>query len=138
MDRQEKREIRVVSDYIAAINARDLKAVERIVGPECKLIDSKGGWIEGHADCVEASRRFFALAIDYRLEPESVTARGGDVLVRGKMRASDPILAHDCLWRARSNGSQLTEWQSFARGTALPVAQLLMPETARFGYATSE
>lgn len=121
---------RVVRAYIAALNARDIAAVERLVGRECILIDSRGASVRGHTDCVEASRRFFALDLDYELQAATISASPPDVLVSGKMLSNDPALARDCLWRARTKGNHLVEWQSFAKGSGLGVAHLLMPEVA--------
>ena len=124
--------IRVVRAYIDAFNARDLAGVERLLAPECKFIASKGGYVEGREAAVEATRRFFAMPIEFALEASELVRHGDDVLVRGEMRSSDPHLANDSLWRARSDGRHLLEWQSFARGNALPFARLVMPEVARY------
>lgn len=125
------RQIRIVRDYIDALNARDQDAVGRIYAPDCKLIDSKGGWIGGYDNCVEASRRFFEMPFDYHLEIDSISARLPDILVRGQMRSTEPRLANDTLWRAQTDGKRLTEWASFARGKAYPTARVLMPEAAQ-------
>lgn len=126
------KQIRIVRDYVAALNARDLVAMMRLYGPDCKLIDSKGGWVSGYDNCVEASRRFFAMPFDYNLQLAGITVRGGVVLAHGAMRSTDPTLANDTLWRARTDGTRLTEWASFARGKAFPVAKVLMPEVAQY------
>jgi hypothetical protein len=133
-----RQKVRVVRDYIAAINARDIAAVERIFGAECRLIDSRGGWISGYGECVEATRRMLALPIEFRLEADDIVSRPPDVLVRGRMHSSDPRLALDCLWRARTDGRHLLEWQSFATGDSLPLARMLMPEVARSGGLGSD
>lgn len=117
-------------DYIAALNARDLGAIERLIGPACVFIDSHSGAVRGHDQCVEASRRFFALDIEYKLDAATLVANPPDVLISGRMRSSDIRLARDCLWRARCEGGKLVEWQSFADGPGLNVARLLMPEVA--------
>ena len=127
----DRRQIRVVRGYIAALNSRDLAALEKIYAPDCKLIDSRGGWISGHDNCVEASRRFFEMPFEYHLEIDGISARLPDILVRGQMRSTEPDLANDTLWRAQTDGKRLTEWASFARGKAFPAAQVLMPEAAR-------
>ena len=118
-------------DYVAALNARDLRSVARLYAPDCKLIDSKGGSISGYDNCVEASRRFFEMPFDFHLEVEGMSARLPYILVRGRMKSSESVLANDTLWRARTDGKRLTEWASFARGKAFPVAQILMPEIAQ-------
>lgn len=84
--------------------------------------------MRGHDQCVEASRQFFALEIDYELEAATIVAHSPDVLITGRMRSNETRLARDCLWRARSEGKHLIEWQSFADGQGLGVARLLMPE----------
>lgn len=127
------RQIRIVRDYIVALNARDLSAMTRIYAADCRLIDSRGGWVRGYDLCLEASRRFFELPLDYELEVAGMTARLPEILVRGTMRSNDPVLANDSLWRARTDGTRLTEWASFARGKAFPVAKVLMPEAAQYG-----
>ena len=125
-------QIRIVRDFIAALNARDLAAVARLYAPECKLVDSHGGWVSGYDNCVEASRRFFKMPFEYELEIDSIIARAPDVLVRGTMRSNNATLANDTLWQARTDGKQLVEWASFARGKAYPVARVLMPEIAQY------
>lgn len=122
-------------DYIAALNARDLgaiEAIERLIGPACVFIDSRGGAVRGHDHCVEASRRFFALDIEYELDAATLVAHPPHVLITGRMRSNDTRLARDCLWRARCEDGQIVEWQSFADGPGLNVAPLLMPEVASY------
>lgn len=121
---------RLVRDYIAALNTRDLQAVKKLVGPNCTYIDSCGGSVQGYDNCIEASRRFFALDLEYELQATSILAHPPDILVSGKMVSGDAGLARDCLWRARTEGKNLVEWQSFADGPGLGIARLLMPEVA--------
>ena len=130
MWRSKKQDVRVVRDYIAALNARDLDAVSRLVGADCTFIDSRGGSVRGHDHCIEASRRFFALDIDYELRVETIVAHPPDVLITGQMRSNETGLARDRLWRARAEGANLVEWQSFSEGRGLGVARLLMPRIA--------
>jgi ketosteroid isomerase-like protein len=134
MSSSERRMLRIVRDYIAALNARDFAAVERLVGADCRFIDSRGGWIRGRDDCLEASRRFFALPFEFHLHAEDVVVRADHVLIRGEMRSSHPGLARDSLWRARTEGEHLVEWQSFASGESLALAHLLMPEVAQHAW----
>lgn len=126
------RDVRVVRDYVAALNSRDIVAIRRLIGPSCVFIDSRNGAVRGHDQCVEASRRFFALDLDYDLDVATVVAHPPDVLITGTMRSTDNRLARDCLWRARCENGKLVEWQSFADGPGLNVARLLMPEVATY------
>ncbi len=124
------REKNVVREYIRALNTRDLTATRRIYGEECRLIDSQGGSISGHDNCVEATRRFFALPITFSLEAHSLSERHGEILVSGKVDSSEASLGNDRLWRVRLEGKRIVEWQSYADGPAFPGATRLMPESA--------
>lgn len=129
--RSHRKQVEVVRRYIAALNARDIGVIEALVGSECKFIDSLGGWIAGRDDCIEAARRFFEFAPDFSLAVETIAVHGGDVLVSGRTSAEEPMLRCDRLWRARTDGTYLLEWQSYGEGSRLPLARALMGERAR-------
>jgi limonene-1,2-epoxide hydrolase len=121
---------RVVRRYVTALNARDIDAIEELLAPDCRFIDSIGCWVEGREDCLEASRRFLAMEPEFRIAIENILMHGGEVLINGTTSAQEPMLCRDTLWRARSDGKQLIEWQSYGEGSTLPLAKVLMGERA--------
>lgn len=115
--------------YIAALNARDPETIGDLLAADCRLVDSSGGWVEGRDNALAATRAFFDFETDFRLEHEDIVLRGDEVLVRGNVRANNPQLAKDSLWRARVRDGKLAYWQSFG-AESLPLARLLLPDQA--------
>lgn len=115
--------------YIAALNARNSEAIADLLTDDCRLVDSSGGWVEGHENAMAATRAFFEFETDFRIFDHDIVLRGDEVLVRGTVRANNPHLAKDTLWRGRVRNGKLAYWQSYG-AEALPLARILLPERA--------
>lgn len=120
----------MIESWVAGFNSRDISAIKPLIAERCRLIDSRGDSIEGREDCLEALQRLFDLDPSYRINLSSIETTADDTLMRGSVSASDPRLTATTLWRARSNRKQLLEWQSFAPGTPISLAHILMGEKA--------
>lgn len=129
---QSKKSIPVTRRYIAALNARDPEAIESLLAENCRVVDSRGGWVEGRDAVMQATRRFFEIEHRFKVEESSMVMRAGDVLIRGRTRASDPRLAQDTLWLARVRDGRVTYWQSFGAGNPPALARILAPDDAHY------
>lgn len=114
--------------YIAALNARDTEAIDALLAYNCRLVDSSGGSIEGRESAMAATRAFFDFETDFHLTDHDIVLRGDEVLVRGAVRANNPQLATDSLWRAKVAGGKIAHWQSYG-AEALPLVRILSKET---------
>ncbi len=120
--------VRTVERFLAAIEANDLIALGGLIGPRMRLIDSAGDVIEGRRHALESLRRFARLAPDFRIEVADMSARGDEVLIRGKSVCADPRLTGETLWRAVADGRHIHEWQGFSADGTPQLARILMPE----------
>ena len=129
---QSRKPIPVTRRYIAALNARDPDAMEELLAENCRVVDSRGGWVEGRDAVMNATRRFFEMEPRFTVQESSMVMRAGDVLIRGRAKASDPRLAQDTLWIARVRDGRVVYWQSFGAGEPPALARILAPEDAHY------
>ncbi|RJY08147.1 nuclear transport factor 2 family protein [Aurantiacibacter aquimixticola] len=127
--RNRKKSIAIVRRYIDALNRHDAGAMIHMHHPEFSFIDARGDAIEGKARCAKAVHALMDMDEDFGLEIKDATVRGGQVLLRGRTRASDPRLEHDMLWAVRVENGLLKDWQSFGDRDANPMAHLLLHRT---------
>jgi ketosteroid isomerase-like protein len=125
--------MRIARQFVDAVNAHDLEAIGAIVDEGCKIIDARGGWMEGRETCVKGLERFFALDPDYRIHVESIGRTGDNALIAGHVTARDPQFATTRLWRALADGRHLREWQSYSDELGPSVSHLLAGEQAHRG-----
>lgn len=121
----------VARNYIDAMNARDADGVDALLADDCRFIDSRGYWLEGRANVMEATRNFFALEANFRWHDVTMVMHNGDVLMRGRATANDARLARDTLWQARVVDGKIVHWQSFGAGDPVSLIRILLPEEAQ-------
>ncbi len=108
-----KTPVRTVERFIDAMNARDFKRVEGLLANDVRLIDTANHQLRGREPVMALLLQIAEMAPDYRLERESVVARGEDILVSGKAISSNAEAASASQWRARAENGKLLEWQSY-------------------------
>lgn len=118
----------IVRRYVACLNARDLPGVAALLHRECRFIDSHGEWIEGSANVIAATKRFFAIEPAFRLEVDALVEHEGDILLRGRALATHEEFSRDALWRARVEDSLVICWQSFGPQGSPRLARILRGE----------
>ena len=109
-----KSSVETVRDYVAAINARDLPAIETLLSDDATLTDSGGAQVSGRKACVEIITRAFAILPEYQILIESMHGRGNEVLIRGRVEGSDPHLANPTHFRSVVVHHQVSSWESFS------------------------
>lgn len=114
----------MVKRYIAALNARDIETIDTLLADDCRFVDSSGGSIDGRESALDATHAFFDFETGFHLTQHDIVPRGDEVLIRGVVRANNPQLATDSLWRARVIKGKLVHWQSYG-ADALPLARIL-------------
>ena len=125
---ERRRDYRVVRQYIAALNARDIDAIDRLLADDVRFTDSCGDSLEGHDRVMVATGRFMDLERHFHIHVDALSWRDGEVLVQGQSSADAPELATDTLWRASVRGGKLRRWQSYGGPNAPHLARLLSPQ----------
>ena len=125
---QKRKDYRVVRQYIAALNARDIAVIDRLLADDVRFTDSRGGSLEGHGHVMVATDRFMELERHFHIRIDALSWRDGEVLVQGQSSADAPELATDTLWRASVRGGKLRRWQSYGGPNAPHLARLLNPQ----------
>lgn len=124
----------IVKRYVALLNARDRDGIAALLHANCRFVDSRGEWIDGHDNIVLATDRFFALEPRFVLTADSVVQHQGEVLLRGSTSAERPELRTDMLWRARVDHGKLVFWQSYGPSSSLHLARILGGELAQCAH----
>lgn len=125
--------LKVPRRFVDCINARDLDELHKLVGESCRFIDTRGAWVEGRDSCIEMLEKFFSIEPDYRMHVTSMGRAGGNVLINGHATARDPQFTNTRLWRARSDGRQLQEWQGYSAVLGPSHCRLLVGDKAQMG-----
>ena len=105
---------RAVLAFNAAINARDVVALDRLMTDDHALIDSDGHAIAGRAEVLGAWRGFFDAYSDYRNIWSHVQPIGGAVIATGRSVCStEPLLDGPAIWAARTCRGRVSEWRIY-------------------------
>lgn len=105
--------------FNAAINARDLTALDRLMTDDHALIDTAGGTIEGREHvlgCVpRVLRRVCGLAQHLVGGPADRWRGNRD---RWSVCPDEPLLDGPAIWAAEARGGRVSEWRIYADTTA--------------------
>jgi len=103
-----------VLTFNAAINTRDVAALDRLMTDDHALIDSAGSTIAGREEVLGAWRGFFDAFPDYRNIWSEVQAIGGVVVATGRSVCStEALLNGPAIWAARTRGELVSEWRIY-------------------------
>jgi ketosteroid isomerase-like protein len=105
--------VAVVRAFNAAINARDLDALARLMAADHRFVDTAGSTVAGRAACVDAWRGFFTAYPSYRNRFELVATSGtGSVTATGRsLCVEEPALDGPAEWRAVVVDGLVATWQ---------------------------
>jgi ketosteroid isomerase-like protein len=105
---------RAVLAFNAAINARDVGALDRLMTDDHALIDSAGHAIAGREEVLGAWRGFFDAYSDYRNVWSDIQPIGGVVIATGRSVCStEPLLDGAAIWAAKTRGDRVSEWRIY-------------------------
>lgn len=107
-------EIDTLKAWIAAANARDYPAMAAVMADDFTIIDSSGDELSGRDACAALLANLFERAPDHRIEVDSFTRRGDEVLMTGLTSATNPQHATSTHFVARANHEHVLRWQSFS------------------------
>ena len=112
LEREDPR--RAVLAFNAAINARDVAALDRLMTEDHALIDSAGRAIAGREEVLGAWRGFFDAYSDYRNIWSHVEPVGGVVIATGRsVCTTEPLLDGPAIWAAKTRGERVSEWRIY-------------------------
>lgn len=101
-------------DFNECINARDLKALGRLMAANHAFIDTAGNALIGKAACIEAWNGFFDSYPEYRNIFEAVLSRRDRATIVGhSVCPGFPALEGPALWTAVASQQELTEWRIY-------------------------
>jgi ketosteroid isomerase-like protein len=106
--------IRAVLAFNAAINERDVVALDRLMTDDHVLVDSAGRTIAGREEVLSAWRGFFDAYSDYRNVWSDVQLIGGVVIATGhSVCSTEPRLDGPAIWAAKTRGGHVSEWRIY-------------------------
>lgn len=109
--------------FVRAINKQDLKAMEELMAPNHRFIDSRGNAITGRHHVRVGWQHYFHLAHDYTIEVQESFCKGPVAVLTGVAQGSytiDGKLERDERWsipaafRAFIEDGKIVEWRVFA------------------------
>lgn len=125
--------MKVPRRFVDCVNARDMRSLGTLLGERCRIIDSRGEWMEGRETCLEGLEKLFDIEPDYRIHIASMGRAGDDVLINGHTTGSDPRFLGTTLWRARTDGGQMREWQGYSARPGAHLCRLLVGDKTQMG-----
>jgi uncharacterized protein (TIGR02246 family) len=112
-----------VTQFVDAINARDVAALAALMTPDHRFIDSLGTVIRGREAMADGWRQYFAMVPDYHIAVARAFVDGAEVVLMGSAGGTysrhgevDPSNAWrtPAAWHAVVRDSLVAEWQVFA------------------------
>jgi ketosteroid isomerase-like protein len=104
----------VAVEFNAAINARDLDGLARLMTDDHQFVDTEEHTVLGKDACLESWRGFFDQFPDYRNVFTTLIPRDNVVLVIGYSTCSFEPLDGPALWRAIVRDEKVAEWRVYA------------------------
>ncbi len=112
--------LRLVNEFIAAINARDLKRLAQLMTKDHSFVDATGAVHGGRETMTASWKSYFEKFPKYKIDVETTLSKGGVVAAFGWVSGSAPADARTgrsrswrvpAAWRAVVKGSAISEWQ---------------------------
>lgn len=114
--------------FVAAVNAHDVDAMGAFVTEDFTYIDSWREGVTGRDLFIAGSQALFSADPGFHIEVESSSFSDPFVLMRGWVSSDNPDIGRRrAVWRARCDGKQLGEWQSWAEGSPPSLSRALAP-----------
>ena len=113
----------VARAFAAAISARDVAALARLMSDDHRFIDSLGNTVKGRSKMEEGWRSYFTMVPDYTITVAEAFASGGVVVMvgtaQGTFTADGKLKLENkwqtpAAWRAIVTGDHVTEWRVYA------------------------
>jgi ketosteroid isomerase-like protein len=105
---------RAVLAFNAAINARDVAALDRLMTDDHALVDSAGRSIAGREEVLGAWRGFFDAYSDYRNIWSHVQPICGVVIATCRSVCStERLLDGPAIWAAKTRDERVSEWRVY-------------------------
>src|SRR5262249_50557716 len=113
----------VARAFAAAISARDLAALARLMSDDHRFIDSLGNTVKGRGKMEDGWRSYFTMVPDYTITVSEAVASGpGGLMVgtaQGTFTADGKLKPENkwqtpAAWRATIAGDHVAEWRVYA------------------------
>ena len=112
--------LRLVNEFVAAINARDVKRLAQLMTQDHTFVDATGAVHAGRDTVLAGWKTFFETFAKYKIEVETLLAQGGVVAAFGWAIGSAQADARTgrskswripAAWKAVVKKSAIAEWQ---------------------------
>jgi len=113
----------VARAFAAAISARDVAALARLMSEDHRFIDSLGNAIKGRSKMEDGWRSYFTMVPDYTITVTEAYASGATVVMvgtaQGTFTADGKLRPENkwqtpAAWRATIDGDRVAEWRVYA------------------------
>lgn len=101
--------------FIEAINAADVGGIASLMTDDHSFTDAHGSTTTGREAMRDGWAGYFGLFQAYRIDVESMFARGGEVVLLGRASGTGSAGRFDlpAAWRARVRAGKVAAWQVF-------------------------
>ena len=105
--------------FIAAINARDLRALDQLMADEHMFVDAHGNEVTGRAQMIAGWRGYFEWFPDYQIAVTEVFENGDEFALCGFAGGSfkgnpDAAWRLPAAWKAVVKDGRIARWQVYA------------------------
>ncbi len=125
-----RRERALVERYVAAINAHDADAIEKMITEDFTYIDSWREGVSGRDKVMAALRTLIAIDPDFGIEVDTMDWRDPHVLMTGRVNSLHFGMGCRAVWQILPRNGLIAEYQAWAEGGPPPMSRMLAPEYA--------
>lgn len=122
-----RRELALVEQFVAALNAHDVDSVEPLLTEDFVYIDSWREGVRGRDVVMEALRRLLRADPEFELNVERMDWRKPHMLMSGCVNSGQWGKGRRAVWRLTLRDGLICEYQSWAEGGPPPMSRALAP-----------
>jgi ketosteroid isomerase-like protein len=128
----------VITEFVAAINRRDVTTLVELMTVDHVFTDSLGRTVRGQTTMESGWRQYFAWFPNYEIEVECEFAAGSEFALFGKARGTFAVAGKlpaensweiPAAWRAEVRGRLVAAWQVYADNS--PVLAIMSRQTQK-------
>ena len=126
-----RRDKGVVEQFVAALNAHDVAALEPLLAEDFTYIDSWREGVTGRDKVMAALKSLVVVDPEFGIEVDRMDWREPHVLMTGRVNSRQFGTARRAVWQVLVRDGLVAEYQAWAEGGPPPLSRMLSPEHTR-------
>lgn len=121
----------LVEQFVAALSAQDVTALEGMMSEDFTYIDSWREGVTGRDKVLAALRKLLAADPDFGIEVDRYDWRDPHVLMTGRVNSRQFGMGRRAVWQVKVKDGKVAEYQAWAEGGPPPMSRMLAPGPAQ-------